>query len=590
MKKKIVWMEVFTLGTLLLLGGCSNGAGSKSKEESEHEALTITTYATDYEAFEEALHEAYPEINIEFISYYGYDSTDYAFTQLKAGDISDIYMIRVAPDKELQEEYLIDLSGEEFITNLSLGLLSDVTIDGSVYLMPSNYSFRGIYYNKTLFEEHGWEAPESFEELEALIPQIEAAGVTLSESCTQYPGALFAYFFDIAAPGYITTLEGKQWMEEYLSGEATASGNLESSVEEFQKWIDCGMLYIGETPTDDNATKARFQEGNTAFLLVNGSFDTTENEDGTGDEYGILPYLSTDGSNNITVTQVDAYYGLSKSLEDDPEKLEDALKVMEFMTSTEGLASLSSRSNTFSPTKDAVIDEDDPFYGLTLMIDEGKSMPLIYGGWENYLTNIGDYAYDLVSGEMTGAEFITSMDNLQADIQETDGLPEIADVEEDLTMEQTAQLVGAAFAEKTGADCALISLGDFHGHNLENRNGVNAKMYADVKLDSNVVCTFNPLGWSSTIQLMTLTGAEINELAETGYYQEGDDTPFEYVLVTKDGTTLEDDQEYTVACVTESDETAEKGNMTDSGVVGQDALIEYLGELGTINSETILWE
>lgn len=595
MKCKTVFTGLTVFSLLLILGGCGStqtdsAVTTSGETEQEHEALTMITYDTNYEAFEEALHEAYPEINIEFISYDGYDSTDYACTQLKAGDISDIFMVKITPDEDLQKENLIDLSGESFITNLSLGLLSDVTVDGAVYLMPSNYSFRGIYYNKTLFEEHNWEVPDSFEELEALIPQIEAAGVTVSECCTEYLGSSFAYFFDIAAPDYIATLDGQSWMEDYLNGDAAASGNLDSSVEVFQKWIDCGMLHVGETPSDDEATQERFREGNTAFLLINGNFDFAQNEDGTGDEYGILPYFSEDGSNNIIVTQVNAYYGLSKSLEDDPQKLEDALKVMEFMTTTEGLESLATQSDTFSPVEDSEIDESSPVYPLTLMIDEGKSMPLIYSGWENYVTSIGEYSYDLIASEITGSEFITSLDDLQAEVQENGGVTEIAEVKEDLTLEETAQLVGVAFAEETGSDCALISLAEFHGHGLKNKNGVNAKLYADVELTTNVICTFNPLGWSNTIKIMTLTGSEIKELAETGLYQEGDDTPYPYVLVTKDGTDLDDDTEYTVACVTESDENAEKGNLTDSGVVGQDALIEYLGKLGTITKDSIIWE
>lgn len=61
-------------------------------------------------------------------------------------------------------------------------------------------------------------------------------------------------------------------------------------------------------------------------------------------------------------------------------------------------------------------------------------------------------------------------------------------------------------------------------------------------------------------------------------------------MVTKDGETLEDETVYTVACVGESEERAEQGNLTDTGLIGQDVLVEYIQQLGTINSETILWK
>ncbi len=52
-----------------------------------------------------------------------------------------------------------------------------------------------------------------------------------------------------------------------------------------------------------------------------------ESED-TTDKFGLMPYLSEDGSKNVFILNVNRFYGLNKKLENDPEKLEDALKVM----------------------------------------------------------------------------------------------------------------------------------------------------------------------------------------------------------------------------------------------------------------------
>lgn len=604
--KKIVAGAALTTFALML-GGCS-GSGKQTTEsqeekvqttdteeqgasQSNHEALTMmTSSSNDYSAFIEALHKVYPEINIELVSYKGYNTTEYNNTLLKAGDITDIFVATYPPVDELQKENLYDLSGEDFISNVNLKMISDVSVDGAVYLLPTNISLFGVYYNKTLFEEHGWSVPNSMKELEELIPQIEAAGVNLSECSTQFLGATFAYFFDSAAPEYITTLDGISWMEDYLSGEATATGNLESSVENFQHLIDLGLFHIGETTANDKETLARFKEGNTAFLITNSSQSFYENSDGTGDEYGLMPYLSEDGDNNIVITNVTTYFGISKTLEENPQKLEDALNVMAFVATPEGQESLVVRENTISPLKNDLVSEDSPLYEMSLLVDEGKSMALIYSGWEDYVVGIGQSAYDMMNGEMTGEEFLTSLDELQATVMAEGGLPALADVEEDLDKEQVAQLVGAAFAQAADADCALISIGDYHGTGKENDAGINGKVYSSVILDTNVVSTFNPLGWSKTIKVMTLTGAEIKAFAEEGFYKGSDPTPFEYVLVTKNGETLEDDTVYTVACTEESDERAEQGKLTDTELVGQDALVEYIQQLGTINSETILWK
>lgn len=584
-----------------LLGGCSGAASSGAATgetasgaqtaASDHEPLTWTTRAsTDYADFIDALHEVYPEINIELISYSGYNTTEYSNVQLKAGDISDIFAVSYPPSDELQQENLIDLSGQDFISNINLKTVSDLSVDGAVYLLPTNMSLFGVYYNKTLFAEHGWQVPTSLTELEALIPQIEAAGVTLAECTTQYMGASFAYFFDTNAPEYFTTLDGISWMRSYLSGDAAAAGNLEAQVERFQHLIDLGLLPVGATPTTDSETVARFREGNTAFLITNSGQRFTQNEDGTGDEYGLLPYLSQDGSNNIIITNMGMYVGISKSVQDNPQKLEDALKVMSFLATQEGQAALVSSNNTLSPLKDNEVDESDPMYEMSKLVDAGKSMSLVYSGWEEYVTEIGENAYAMMQGKMTGEEFIAAMDALQAEVQAAGSLPELAAVEEDLTLEQTAYLVGAAYAKATGADCALISLGGYHGPGLQNARGVNGKIYASVPLTANVVSTFNPLSTTKVIRLMTLTGAEIKQFVSEGYFRGTDPTPFPYLLVTKEGVELDDAAVYTVACAEESDARGEQGQIRDSDVVGQDAIEEYLTAIGTVSSESILWK
>lgn len=567
------------------LSGCSN----TSSGGSDHEPLTLMTYGVDYSAFEAALAEKYPEVKLEFVSYDGKDSTDYAYSQLKAGQITDIFAVSIPPyNKQLQVDNLIDLSAEDFLTRINLNLLSEVTVDGSVYMLPSNANFFGTYVNKTLFEKHGWEIPTSLNELEALLPKIQEAGVTVSECNAEFAGTCFAYLFDVSAPDFLTTLEGQQWVDDFLAGKEPATGHLDGSVATFKRLLDLGMFHV--TGNKDAETGARFKEGNTAFLCANTAFASSQNDDGTGDQYQLIPYLSADGSNNIIVTKVNFHYGLSKELENNSQKLEDALKVMDFLATSEGQATLVKADNTYSPLKEDALSEDDPLYELGKMVDEGKSMPLIYAGWEDYVVAIGNYAQSFMKGELTEAELLSSIDAWQADVVASDGAPALATVEDDLEKEQAAQLVGMIFAKAVNADCALISLGDYHGPSLVNKDGENAKIFAGVDLDQNVVCTFNPLGWYGTISTATLTGKQINEWLEAGYLVEGDDTPFEYVLAKPEELELDDSKTYTIALTAESEERTAEGNVTATEVIGQDALCDYFEQLGTVNKDSIIWK
>lgn len=71
-----------------------------------------------------------------------------------------------------------------------------------------------------------------------------------------------------------------------------------------------------------------------------GSQNGITDSDAATDEFGLMPYLSEDGSKNVYILSVGRYYGLNKKLEDDSQKLEDALKVMEVLSTVEGTSSL----------------------------------------------------------------------------------------------------------------------------------------------------------------------------------------------------------------------------------------------------------
>lgn len=577
----------FVLAGLGSLTGCSASGSSKAQ------ALTMTTCSGDYKAFSEALTAAHSDVELEFSSYAGKNTTQYIMIQMEAQDCPDVVINTFANSGELQKENLLDLSGEECVSNIRMKLLDDVQVDGAAYLIPSNVSFFGPYYNKTLFEKNGWSVPASRKELEELVPKIKAAGVTVSEVTTQFPGSAFAFLWDIMAPEFTSTLEGKEWMSKFLAGEAKATGTLEPYFQAIEDLKSMGMFNIDENLKQDTEAVNRFKEGNTAFLVTVSNQSFTQNEDGTGDEYRIMPWLSTDGSNNIIVTNVSRYYGLNKKLEDDSDKLERGLKVMEFLGTEEGQESLITNTNTISPLKNAAVDDSNPLHDVAAMVDEGKSMNMIYSGWEAVVADMGVAALSYLKGSMSVAELLAQFDELiEASLANGSG-ETFGKATENLELEQVAQLCGACFADAVSADCALISLGAFHGFGMENKYGCNGKIYADIELTSDTICTFNPLGWAEPISILTAKGSSIKQWAEEGFFNadnEGDDESYTYVLVTKEGAELDDDTDYTVAVTTEFGSRAEEGNLTTTEVAGQDALEAYLKNLGEVNSSTIAWK
>ena len=50
-------------------------------------------------------------------------------------------------------------------------------VEGTLYSLPQELETIILWYNKTLFEEHGWEPPQTIDELIALSDKIQAEGI-----------------------------------------------------------------------------------------------------------------------------------------------------------------------------------------------------------------------------------------------------------------------------------------------------------------------------------------------------------------------------------------------------------------------------
>ena len=310
------------------------GCGKTDETPKKHEAITFMAPYLEVDNFIEEVHKTYPEIELEVVPYSGANTTTCLQNMLEADDLPDICtQTFYKPDVVDVSDKMIDLSRYDFTDNYVESRLKDVSDEGALYMLPSLYNCYGITYNKTLLEKHGWKLPTSFTELEELADKAKEAGVTLCMAQIQYPGSAFQYICNIADAGFLGTMSGKQWQKDYLSGKANVSDTegMMDSMEYIQKWKNLGMLDCSNSdPVDDSKTREAFIKGNSLFLLgpQNGIM---ESED-TTDKFGLMPYLSEDGSKNVFILNVNRFYGLNKKLENDPEKLEDALKVMKVLS------------------------------------------------------------------------------------------------------------------------------------------------------------------------------------------------------------------------------------------------------------------
>lgn len=580
---KIKKITAFLFAVIMI---CLSFNACSGNSKAAHEPLTIMTANKDYTQFAKAFQKACPEVNLQFISYSGQNATSYLHKILEAGQAPDIYTSSILPDKELQKNFLIDLSGYEFSSKYAVSRLSECSVEGSIYMLPCNYSVLGIYYNKTLFEKHGWSVPTSFIELEALVPKIKEANVDVSVTALELTGNGFQYLFNLGDTVFLRTPEGLEWVEQFLSGKDTADSAWKDTIAYMQKWIDLGIINGSWFEKTTYEAKAHFRQGNTAFYVDGGPFQFSQNQDGTGDRYGLMPWLSEDGSNNRYITNTGCYFGLNANLEkpENKQKLQDALKFMEFISTEEGQRLLPGNRQQLLPLSEEDADAAEEYSEIIKMLDAGFSAPLAYAGWEDLIVPVGSECLKWYAGKSTGEQVIAVMNRaLQDSIENKTN--SCADVLEDLTLEETARLVGTAFARATEADCSLISLGEYHD-GKENQFGVNGCLWRGPVTDE-VISTVNPLGWVDTVKTTVLTGKEIKQLAEEGFDFFDDGKPFPYVLTIADDAELDDTREYTVVICGYTKKVKERGGIQDTKVCGMDALRDYLTDLGNVTKTNI---
>jgi raffinose/stachyose/melibiose transport system substrate-binding protein len=586
-------------------------------EEGEHEAITICTANVNYTYFLEALHEKYPEINLEFISYKGCNTSGYMKEELENGDIPDIYSSTYMQDEELQEKYLLNLSTYDFINNYTDSLLDDVEVNGEVYMVPSSYTVAGINYNKTMFEEHGWKVPESFEELKTLVAQIkeEAPDVTPVAARMDLKGYPFQYLFALGSTEFLGTVEGTKWKTDFLAGNETAVGNIESSASYLKEWIDEG--YITDDDINGSDLMSDFYDGKIAMVLGIGTSGWSGVGKTTGEvmEVGIMAWPGENGNHGMLLSDVSRYYGISKQLAEvgNEQKLEDALKVLEFISTDEGQQALSSGSTTgvVFPFENYEIDENSPLYEVKDYIDQGYTVPVTYGKWvDHLLVPMADELIEMVQGKIDVKELLIGFDRINRTVQENPESYDYAELDEDLSQVQAARLVGMAMIEDTGADAALVSLGGItdDGNYLENPDGVQCGIYAG-GISEETINIFRPSGTKMTV--MDLTGDEISAMTDAGreLLADPDEAGTEYsylsnpvtyympyVLVTKDDAELSGEETYRVVFSEGdySDSAAEKfsGRMTVlADESPADALIAWFEKLqdGHFDASDLQW-
>ena len=324
------------------------------------------------------------------------------------------------------EKYCIDFTGASWEDLMPEARKTSCVYDDKLYGLQiwHNSPEYVMVYNKTLFEENGWEIPSTYAELKDLCAKIAEQGITP----WFMPGAdgwqhQLAFFqiggvYEEATPGLYDALNTNQ---------ATFADNekMLEVLNEFKELSDAG--YFGEDwiGTDSTNLGNEFGDRNIAMAMANSSYiQQIKDDTGTEDEFGMFLIPLGDNTWYPTNPAGPTMFGYKGTEHEDLVK-----EFFNFVTTTESLQEILDNSPAYTNVDmndDAIeqhwLPEEEEF--LATVDDSKKSVSVLQTGTKytnDYWMQFGQDMVAFCQGEMEANDVLANMDTNRAEAAKTVG-------------------------------------------------------------------------------------------------------------------------------------------------------------------------
>ena len=324
------------------------------------------------------------------------------------------------------EKYCIDFTGAEWEDLMPEARKASCVYNDKLYGLQiwHNAPEYVMVYNKTLFEENGWEIPSTYAELKDLCAKIAEQGITP----WFMPGAdgwqhQLAFFqiggvYEEATPGLYDALNTNQ---------ATFADNekMLEVLNEFKELSDAG--YFGEDwiGTDSTNLGNEFGDRNIAMAMANSSYiQQIKDDTGTEDEFGMFLIPLGDNTWYPTNPAGPTMFGYKGTEHEDLVK-----EFFNFVTTTESLQEILDNSPAYTNVDmndDAIeqhwLPEEEEF--LATVDDSKKSVSVLQTGTKytnDYWMQFGQDMVAFCQGEMEANDVLANMDTNRAEAAKTVG-------------------------------------------------------------------------------------------------------------------------------------------------------------------------
>ena len=407
-------------------------------EEALKEDTTINVYATSSKMMkvEEGFEAAYPGVTVnmqispkigdiirpqivagnvpDFISMNDNDSTGLISSMVKEHalmDLSDVFEEGGIDDDTPLKDQVID------------GLLDSAKCspygDGKIYIAPFDASPMGLVYNKTLFEENGWETPVTWDDFFELGDKAKEKGIALFTYQGIYPGYLESMLWPALASA--TGIDNMKAVASYTPGSLSS----DEALKVFQNMAKIGTDgYLMDGTVALNHTQSQTDMMmNKALFIPNGNWMEGEMADAPradGFEFGLTcaPVLD-DGETRYVMSSVEQF-----EIPANAKNPELAKEFLRFLYTEDSVKLFAEKANGIYALKKAnemvkgIVT--DGVYNMNDIYQEGTFMVF---GWDAMpdtskvviADSVFNVASDVMNGDMTAEQW---RDGIEAAFEE----------------------------------------------------------------------------------------------------------------------------------------------------------------------------
>jgi raffinose/stachyose/melibiose transport system substrate-binding protein len=158
---------------------------------------------------------------------------------------------------------------------------------GAQYGIPGGASYTGVFYNKSLLNQAGVEAPPgTLQEFQIALKAVKNAGLTPIALGSLDDGGIHLW------GGLLTSLFGVAAAQDWVNGQPGATIDRAAAVEattELADWARQGYFPASANGTKEDDARAQFAQGQAVFT-VDGSWAVGTVQEGLGEEVGFFSF------------------------------------------------------------------------------------------------------------------------------------------------------------------------------------------------------------------------------------------------------------------------------------------------------------